>query len=53
MKKQQWYLVLTDKVCTVTNDIEEFKHLKTVIIKITPDEAASILLLQNPPNLEV
>lgn len=52
MKKTQWYLVFTDRNCTVTNDIEEFKHLKSVIIKITPDEAASVLLLQHPPILE-
>lgn len=45
--KRGWYLVYDGVNTTITNDIAEAQTLKTVIIEITADEAAQILLLAN------
>lgn len=41
----KWYLVCDGKSSYVTNNIDEAKTLNVVIIKITPNEAATILAL--------
>lgn len=42
----KWYLFLDGKTATVHNSTAEIDLLKGVIIEITADEAASILLLE-------
>ena len=42
---KKWYLVCDGKTSYVTNNIEEALTINVVIIKITPNEAASILAL--------
>ena len=45
-KKTQWYVVCDGKGAIITNNIETLVDLNVVIIEITADQAASILMLE-------
>ena len=45
-RKTQWYLVCDGKGATVTNNIDNLVDLNVVIIEVTADQAANILVLE-------